>query len=145
MKGRVCSGLVRSWLGHFIGDEAGGSLKIRVREFPGGPAVRTWRFHCRSLGSIPGRVLSSCKPCGPGFLRPKSKQIQGGKGPERGPDSKQRPQNASSQFPLQMARWEYESAVRWWSRQNNDPQTCPHQIPGTRRYVTLHGEGILLV
>ena len=23
-------------------------------EFPGGPVVRTWRFHCRGQGSIPG-------------------------------------------------------------------------------------------
>ena len=25
-----------------------------MREFPGGPAVRTWCFHCGSLGSVPG-------------------------------------------------------------------------------------------
>ena len=24
-------------------------------EFPGGPAVRSWRFHCRDPGSIPGQ------------------------------------------------------------------------------------------
>ena len=24
-------------------------------EFPGGPMVRTWRFHCCGTGSIPGR------------------------------------------------------------------------------------------
>ena len=26
-----------------------------VGEFPGGPAVRTWHFHCCGLGSIPGQ------------------------------------------------------------------------------------------
>ena len=24
-------------------------------ELPGGPVVRTWHFHCRGLGSVPGR------------------------------------------------------------------------------------------
>ena len=24
-------------------------------EFPGGPVIRTWYFHCRGLGSIPGQ------------------------------------------------------------------------------------------
>ena len=28
--------------------------KKAVREFPGGPVVRTQRFNCRGLGSIPG-------------------------------------------------------------------------------------------
>ena len=27
----------------------------RIREFPGGPVVRTRPFHCRGLGSIPGQ------------------------------------------------------------------------------------------
>ena len=28
--------------------------KKNFREFPGGPVVRTWCFHCQGLGSIPG-------------------------------------------------------------------------------------------
>ena len=28
------------------------------QEFPGGPVVRTWPFHCRVPGSIPGRETS---------------------------------------------------------------------------------------
>ena len=32
-----------------------GNQNMRNRDFPGGPVVRTWRFHCRDLGSIPGR------------------------------------------------------------------------------------------
>ena len=32
-----------------------GSSKCQARELPGCPVVRTWRFHCWSLGSIPGR------------------------------------------------------------------------------------------
>ena len=32
----------------------GGSLKQQTsREFPGGPVVRTWCFHCHGPGSIP--------------------------------------------------------------------------------------------
>ena len=30
------------------------SSKTPLREFPGGPVVRTQRFHCQGLGSIPG-------------------------------------------------------------------------------------------
>ena len=29
-------------------------LKITFREFPCGPAVRTWHFHCRGPGSVSG-------------------------------------------------------------------------------------------
>ena len=28
--------------------------RLKQREFPGSPAVRTWRFHYRGLGSLPG-------------------------------------------------------------------------------------------
>ena len=27
----------------------------KFREFPGGPVVKTWCFHCQGLGSIPGQ------------------------------------------------------------------------------------------
>ena len=30
-------------------------INIELGEFPGGPVVRTQRFHCRSPGSIPGQ------------------------------------------------------------------------------------------
>ena len=30
-------------------------LTENLREFPGGPVVRTWHSHCRDPGSIPGR------------------------------------------------------------------------------------------
>ena len=30
-------------------------LTVRQWEFPGGPVVRTRRFHCSGLGSIPGQ------------------------------------------------------------------------------------------
>ena len=29
--------------------------KTKSREFPGGLVVKTWHFHCRSAGSIPGQ------------------------------------------------------------------------------------------
>ena len=35
-----------------------GSIQYKKKkkgEFPGGPVVRTWRFHCRGPGSIPGQ------------------------------------------------------------------------------------------
>ena len=31
------------------------NLKYDTREFPGGPMVRTQRFHCQGPGSIPGQ------------------------------------------------------------------------------------------
>ena len=31
------------------------SILISSREFPGGPVVMTWCFHCRGPGSIPGQ------------------------------------------------------------------------------------------
>ena len=37
---------------------------IISREFPGGPVVRTQRFHCRGLGSTLCWELRSCKPRG---------------------------------------------------------------------------------
>ena len=27
----------------------------KFREFPGGPVVKTWSYHCQGLGSIPGQ------------------------------------------------------------------------------------------
>ena len=30
-------------------------FKKQNREFPGSPVIRTWLFHCRDLGSIPGQ------------------------------------------------------------------------------------------
>ena len=37
-----------------------------MREFPGGPVVRTWHFHCCGLGSIPGqgtKILQAVQCC----------------------------------------------------------------------------------
>ena len=37
----------------------------KTRDFPGGPVVRTLRFHCRGSGSIPGqgtKILQAAKP-----------------------------------------------------------------------------------
>ena len=33
-----------------------------LQEFPGGPVIRTQRFHCQGPGSIPSGWLRSCKP-----------------------------------------------------------------------------------
>ena len=37
----------------------------KPQEFPGGPVVRIWCFHCRSPGSIPGqgtKILHAAEP-----------------------------------------------------------------------------------
>ena len=43
---------------------------VSCRGFPGGPVVRTWHFHSRSPGSIPGRELKSPSP----MAQPKKKK-----------------------------------------------------------------------
>ena len=40
-----------------------GTWKQGPRDFPGGPVVRTLRFHCRGTGSILVRELRSHVPC----------------------------------------------------------------------------------
>ena len=48
-------------------------FSAEFREFPGGPVVRTQRFHCCGPGSIPSQ--GSCQPCS--AAKKKSVQFSG--------------------------------------------------------------------
>ena len=58
---------------HFLGVEIG-----EEREFPDGPVVRTWRFHCHDLSSTPGRgteiLQATC--CGQNFFKKLRRRIR---------------------------------------------------------------------
>ena len=50
------------------------SLKGMAREFPGGPVVKTQPFHCKGLGSVPGRGTN---PTNCTARQPRSKKRHG--------------------------------------------------------------------
>ena len=52
-------------------------LKSDAREFPGGPVVRTWNFHCRGLGSIPAWGTKIPQAMGYGLNKEINKKTKG--------------------------------------------------------------------
>ena len=50
-------------------------MKMKFREFPGGPVVRTPRFHCRGPGLLPGRATKIPKATWRGQKKKKKKKF----------------------------------------------------------------------
>ena len=100
-----------------------------LREFPGGPVVRTWCFHCQDPGLIPGQgtKIQQASWCGE-----KTKQNKVTVLNHQGPC----PSNGRCAFPLQEERTE---ALKGWSDLPQSHTQGGDNVPQSVGHALLYG------